>query len=111
MSNSPKISSFTILVAFICVALAGSAFLPLLPLKLSPSRNLPTLTINFSMPDNPARIVEMEATAQLEAMLARINGIREITSTSGNGWGSIRLELDKHTDIDVARFEVSTIIR
>ena len=32
-------------------------------------------------------------------------------STSGNGWGSITIELDKHTPIDVARFEASSIIR
>ena len=35
MSASPKISSFTIIVTFLCVALAGIAFIPLLPIKLS----------------------------------------------------------------------------
>ena len=32
-------------------------------------------------------------------------------STSGNGWGRITIELDKHTPIDIARFEASSIIR
>ena len=36
MSTSPKISSFTIIVTFLCVALTGLAFIPLLPIKLSP---------------------------------------------------------------------------
>ncbi len=89
----------------------GLALIPLLPVKLAPSRTLPGLTVSFSMPGNSARIVEMEATSKLESMLARIKGIRKINSTSGNGWGSITLELDKHTPIDVARFEASTIIR
>lgn len=111
MSTSPRISSFTLIVAFLCAALAGVAFLPLLPVKLSPSRTLPKLNIRFNMPGNSARIVEMEATSRLEAMLARIKGIKEIASTSGNGWGAITLELDKHTDPDAARFEASTIIR
>ena len=53
----------------------------------------------------------MEVTSRLEAMLARIKGIKEISSTSGNGWGRITLELDKHTNIDAARFEASTIVR
>lgn len=111
MSNSPKISSFTIIVTFLCVALAGLAFIPLLPIKLSPSRTLPRLTVSYSMPRNSARVIEMEVTSRLESMLARIKGIKNLNSTSGNEWGTITLELDKHTDIDAARFEVSTIIR
>lgn len=111
MSKSPKISAFTIIVTFICIALMGIAFIPLLPIKLSPSRTLPRLSVNYSMPGNSARVIEMEVTSRLEAMLARIKGIKEINSTSGNGWGYVSLELDKHTNIDAARFEASTIIR
>ncbi|MBR5298395.1 MAG: efflux RND transporter permease subunit, partial [Parabacteroides sp.] len=111
MSVSPKISSFTVIVAFICVALIGMALLPLLPIKLSPSRTLPRLTISYKMPGNSARVIEMEVTSRLESMLARIKGIKEIQSTSSNGSGSIRIELDKHTNMDAARFEASTIIR
>ena len=111
MSTSPKISSFTIIVTFLCLALAGLAFVPLLHIKLSPSRTLPRLTINYSMPGNSARVIEMEVTSRLEAMLARIKGIKEINSTSSNGSGRITLELDKHTNVDAARFEASTIIR
>lgn len=111
MSASPKISSFTIIVTFLCVALAGIAFVPLLPIKLSPSRTLPQLTVSYNMPGNSSRVIEMEVTSRLEAMLARIKGIKEIKSTSGNGWGYVTLELDKHTNIDAARFEASTIIR
>lgn len=106
-----KISSFTIIVAFLCVALIGVALIPLLPLKLSPSYTLPRLNINYYMPGNAARVIEIEVTSRLEAMLARIKGVKEISSTSGNGWGNIALELDKHTNIDAARFEASTIIR
>lgn len=109
--SSPSISSFTIIVAFICVALAGIAFIPLLPVKLSPSRTLPQLTVNYSMSGNSARVIEMEVTSRLEAMLARIRGIKKMSSTSGNGWGYITLELDKHANIDAARFEASTIVR
>lgn len=58
-----------------------------------------------------ARVVEMTATSKLEAMLARVKGIQSISSTSGNGWGSINVSLDKHADAAVARFEASTIIR
>lgn len=111
MSNTPKISAFTLIVAFLCVALAGIAFIPMLPIKLSPSRTLPSLRVSYNMPGNSSRVVEMEVTSKLEAMLARIKGIKKIESTSGNGWGQITLELDKHTDVDAARFEASTIVR
>ncbi|MEG1334448.1 MAG: efflux RND transporter permease subunit [Bacteroides sp.] len=106
-----KASSFTLIVAFICVALVGLALIPLLPVKLNPSRTLPGFTVRFGMPGNSARVVEMEATSKLEAMLARIKGIRNIYSASGNGWGNITIELDKHARPDVVRFEASTIIR
>ncbi|MDD2476805.1 MAG: efflux RND transporter permease subunit [Dysgonamonadaceae bacterium] len=111
MSKKNSISSFTVIVAFISIALMGIALIPLLPVKLSPSRERPTLTVSFSMQNNSARIVEMEATSKLEAMLARMKGVKNIHSTSGNGWGRITLNLDKHTSIDVARFEASTIVR
>ena len=111
MAGKTHISSFTIIVAFLCAALAGLALVPLLPIKLSPSRVLPRLSVSYDMPGNSARVVEMEVTSRLEAMLARIKGIKEISSTSGNGWGRIDVELDKHTNIDAARFEASTIIR
>lgn len=111
MAEKKIISSFTVIVSFVCLAIVGVTLIPLLPVKLSPSRTLPSITVSFSMPDNAARVVEMEATSILESMLARIKGIKNIYSTSGKGWGRVTIELDKHTPIDVARFEVSTIIR
>lgn len=109
--NKRGASAFTVIVAFLCVALVGLALIPLLPVKLNPSRTLPGFSVQFSMAGSSARVVEMEATGKLEAMLARIEGIKNIYSTSGNGWGRITVELDKHVDIDVVRFEASTIIR
>jgi multidrug efflux pump subunit AcrB len=106
-NNKRTVSSFTIIVAFICVALLGLALIPLLPVKLNPSRTLPGFTVQFGMAGTSSRVVEMEATAKLEAMLARIKGIKYINSTSGNGWGRITVELDKHVDVDAARFEAS----
>lgn len=111
VNKSPKASAFTLIVIFVCVALVGLALVPLLPVKLTPSRTLPGFTVRFSMPGTSARVVEMMATSKLEAMLARVKGIRGIYSTSGNGWGSISVNLDKHVDAAVARFEASTIIR
>lgn len=111
MSNPRNLSSFTLIVTFVCLSLIGVVLVPLLPVKLAPSRSLPGLTVSFSMPGNSSRVIEAEVTSKLEAMMVRVKGIRKVNSTSDNGSGSISLELDKHADIDVTRFEVSTIIR
>lgn len=106
-----RLSSFTVIVSFIALALVGIALVPLLPVKLSPSRSLPSLTISFSMPNNSARVIESEVTSRLESMLARIQGVKKISSTSENGFGSVTLGLDKHADIEATRFEASTVVR
>ena len=108
---SKRVSSFSIILVFTCLSLAGVFFIPLLPIKLSPSRTLPEINVRFNMPNNSARIVEMEATSKLEAMLSRMKDVEQIESTSGNGTGEIKIRMNKHADMDIARFEVSTIIR
>ena len=111
MSKIRTFSPFTLIVAFVCLSLVGLALLPLLPVKLSPSRTLPGLTVSFSMPGNSSRVIEAEVTSRLEAMLTRVKGVKNVNSTSDNGSGSITLEMDKHADMDATRFEVSTIVR
>ena len=106
-----RLSPFTLIVTFVCLALVGLALVPMLPVKLNPSRTLPGFTVRFSMPGTSSRVVEMEATSKLESMLARIKGVKGMYSTSSNGYGSITVDLDKHADVDVVRFEASTIIR
>ncbi|WP_455963435.1 efflux RND transporter permease subunit [Bacteroides bouchesdurhonensis] len=109
--NGLKVSAFTLIVAFICVALVGLTLIPLLPVKLNPSRTSPGFSVSFNMSGASSRVVEMEATSKLEAMLARVRGVKSISSTSGNGWGRVNVGLDKHTNVEMARFEASTIIR
>ncbi|MFV0546817.1 MAG: efflux RND transporter permease subunit [Bacteroides sp.] len=106
-----RTSAFTLIVSFVCIALIGLAFIPLLPVKLNPSRTLPGFTVQYSMSGASSRVIEMEVTSKLEAMLSRIKGVKEIYSDSRNGWGTITITLDKHVDTDMVRFEASTIIR
>ena len=111
MSKIRTFSPFTLIVIFVCLSLVGLALMPLLPVKLSPSRTLPGLTVSFTMPGNSSRVIEAEVTSRLEAMLSRVKGVKGVNSTSDNGSGSITLEMDKHADMDATRFEVSTIVR
>lgn len=104
-------SGFSVIVVFIALALTGCLLLPMLPVKLFPSRDLPSLTVSFSMPYNSSRVIEQEVTSRLEGALSRISGVKKMESRSSNGYGSVRLELDGHTDIDMARLEASSIVR
>ena len=109
--SRPRLSPFTLIVSFVCLSLVGLALLPQLPVKLNPSRSLPGFTVSYSLPGASSRVVEMEVTSRLEAMLARIGGVEKMRSTSGNGWGNITVDLDKHADVEAVRFEASTIVR
>lgn len=111
MSKIRTFSPFTLIVTFVCLSLVGLALMPLLPVKLSPSRTLPGLTVSFTMLGNSSRVIEAEVTSRLEAMLSRVKGVKGINSTSDNGSGRITLEMDKYADMDATRFEVSTIVR
>jgi multidrug efflux pump subunit AcrB len=106
-----KTPAFSVIMIFTAIFIAGWFFVPLLSVKLAPSRNLPEVNVSFSMYGQSARVIEMEVTSKLEAMLSRIKGIKNITSLSGNGHGRIRIEPDKHVNPEMFRFEVSTIIR
>lgn len=103
--------SFSIIIVFIALSLVGCALLPLLPVKLAPSRTLPSITVSFSMHGSAARTVESEVTSRLESALARIKGVKGINSKSSNGSGRVTIDIDKHSDIDLVRFEVSTLVR
>lgn len=99
------------MIFFLCSSLIGICLGYLLPLNIDSANSLPAIEIDFNMPGNAARVVEAEATSKLESMLSRIKGIRNLYSTSGNGWGKVTIEFDRYTRMDLARFETSNIIR
>lgn len=103
--------SFSIIIIFIALAIVGAALTMRLPVKLMPSRALPNITVSFSLPKAASRVVESEVTGKLEGALARIRGVKEINSRSATGSGSITIGFDKHTDMELARFEAATVIR
>jgi multidrug efflux pump subunit AcrB len=111
MIRKLPISSFSTILVFLCLTIIGISLIPKLPVKLSPSKVLPSISVSFSLPGQSSKVVETEVTSKMEAMLSRLEGIKSISSSSGNGWGRINIGLDKHVNIDVARFEVATIIR
>ena len=108
--RSVAISSFSVIVLFIAMAILGCALAIKLPVKLSPSDSLPSITVSFSM-NGSARTVESEVTGKLESMLARINGVSHIRSRSRNNSGSVTIQFDRSVDMEIARFEAAMIVR
>ena len=100
----------TVLV-FCSLLILGLFLLPRLAVKLNPSRKVPTVYVSFNMWGQSARVVESEVTSKLEAMLSRVKGVKELSSHSSNGWGSVTVRLSEHVNPDQTRFEISTIIR
>lgn len=109
--NGSRLSSFSILILSICLLILGLIVTPQLSVKLNPSRKYPVVNVSFNMWGQSARVIEMEVTSKLEAMLSRVKGVQGINSYSSNGSGSITVRLSEHVDPDMARFEISTVIR
>lgn len=110
-SDKRNISSFSIIVSFIALAVLGCALITRLPVKLAPSDSLPVITVSFSMPHTSARAVEAEATSKIEAALARVSGVKHISSQSSSSSGVVRISFDRSVDMETARFEVAMTLR
>ncbi|MDD4820212.1 MAG: efflux RND transporter permease subunit [Flavobacteriales bacterium] len=107
-----RFPSFAIIAVTVSMVLIGIALIPKLPVKLNSSRTLPVVYVNYSMTNASARVLESEVTSKLEAMLVRIKGVSKIeSSSSSRDGGQITLSFDKNTDMDMARFEVSSSVR
>lgn len=111
MKGSRHIHAFSIIVIFVAIGLLGCVLLPLLPLKLKPSGELPAISVSCNLRGASPNAVENTITAPLEGSLARVSGIKHIRSKSSSGKSSINLEFEKGTDMGKARFEVASIVR
>lgn len=103
--------SFSIIITFIALSIIGVSLIPKLNIKLYPTANLPTIYVSYYWPKSSARMLEQEVTSKLEGAFSSIQGLENISSKSSREVGNISLEFDEHTDMDMIRFEVSTIIR
>jgi multidrug efflux pump subunit AcrB len=106
-----KPTSFPIIMATLALMLLGVAMVPLLKVKLMPDRSLPSVSVHYSYGGANAVVVDSEVTTKLEGIFSRLEGLEKLSSRTGDGYGSISLEIDKEADMDAVRFEVATLIR
>lgn len=89
----------------------GILLIPKLSIRLNPSANLPSVSINYTWTGASAYTVEREVTSVLESGFSTLTGLKKVTSKSSNGFGNITLDFKKQINQDLIRFEVSTITR
>jgi multidrug efflux pump subunit AcrB len=115
MKNEPRqssfLSTFTVNILFVMLIIVGGAMIPLLSLQLNPTRYLPSLTVSWTWPEAPVRVVEQEVTTVLEGIFSTITGVKNISSTTNNEAGQINIEFDKNADLGAKRFEIAALIR
>lgn len=105
------LSPFKTILLFALTAGIGWILVPRLPVNLQPDTHPPALTVTASLPHSPPQTVEQEVTAPLENAFSSLAGLKSIYSVSRYGSSSIELTFDRHADMALKKFEVSSIIR
>ena len=106
-----RLSAFSINTLFVVMMLLGLSLIPRLSLQLEPSSRSNKLSVSFSWSNANPELLETEVTTKLEGAFARIRGLSQLQSSTGNGYGSIELTIDEKENIDAVKLYVSSIIR
>jgi len=73
-----------------------------------PDVDFPILSISLTMRGAAPSVMENEIVDQVENAVMGVQGVRNISSTSRNGYASVKVEFELDRDIDVALQEVQT---
>lgn len=106
-----KIPAFSVILIFVVLMVIGAGVIPLLNIQYTPSLKGSEVSVRYSWNGASAKLVEMEVTSKLEGLIASVNGIKNISSVSRKGGGSITAELKNKDDIEHVRFEIAQLIR
>jgi len=94
-------------VCSILLTLAGAVAIPTLPISQYPDLAPPQVTITSTYVGASAEVVEQAVTIPLEQEINGVEGMRYITSTSGNdGTSQITVTFEPTRDIEVAAVDV-----
>ena len=105
-----KLSAFSINTIFIVLMLLGIAIIPQITLQLMPSPRSNQLNVAFTWPNANAELLEIEVTSKLEGAFSRTKGLKNISSQTSQGHGTIQLEIDKNEDINAVKLHLSSVI-
>ncbi len=97
----------TVTMAYLCLIGLAALSLTLLPIELTSEMDFPQLTVQISWPRASAEMVERSITTLVEQSAATVNGVKKIASSSSEGLCRVDIFFQKHTDMDLARLELS----
>lgn len=104
--------SFSILLVFCVLMVAGVALLPRLDIGNAPRPEQgKTLTVSFRWPQAAAKVIEQQATSRIEAVVSSVKGVEKVSSVSRFGRGQVVVELKQGADVSAIKFEMASIIR
>ena len=92
------------------VALAGAVAFFLLPVSPLPQVDMPTISVQASLPGASPETMATAVATPLERQLGRIAGVTEMTSSSSLGSARITLQFELSRDIDGAARDVQAAI-
>lgn len=96
---------FTIMVVMMVVVLGGISLLRL-PIDLMPDISYPTISISCSYANAGPEEIEELITRPIEQAMSAVPGVEELTSTSVEGQGSVRVTFTWGTDLDTASNDI-----
>ncbi|HVH89004.1 MAG TPA: efflux RND transporter permease subunit, partial [Terriglobales bacterium] len=94
-------------VCALLIILGGAVSVPTLPIALFPNLAPPTVQVSAFYNGASARVVETSVTTPLEQQINGVEGMKYMTSTSGNdGSSGISIVFDLNRDVDLAAVDV-----
>ncbi len=96
---------FTIMVVLIVVILGGVSLVRL-PIDLMPDISYPTISISCDYENAGPEEIEELITRPIEQAMSAVPGVEELTSTSVEGRGNVRVTFTWGTDLDTAANDI-----
>lgn len=97
---------YTVLVAVVLVIVLGVVSFTKMSTDLLPSISLPYVIIMTTYPGASPETVEMVVTKPVEASMATVSNIEEISSVSSENYSVVILEFAQSTDMNAASLEI-----
>ena len=100
------------IVCALLIILAGAVCIPTLPISLYPQLAPPQVTVTSNYVGANAQVVEAAVTIPLEQQINGVEGMRYITSTSGNdGTSAITVTFQTGYDLNIAAVDVQNRVQ
>ena len=93
-----------ILIAIVVVVIIG---IRNIPISLMPDIDIPQMTVQADTPGYSVQEIEKQIIAPLRSQLARVPGVKSISSDSRMDVGNIQLKFEAGADVDMLFIEVN----